>query len=213
MALQHVEIARRDRVEAQSLVSREQRGDLRLALLGLERAGRVDEPPSGLEELCRVVEQTGLERGKVRDVFRRLDIGNVGVPADGPGGGAGRIEQHRVERFAGLPCRRVGVHRLSGKTEPRQILASIPGLTFAVMPHADRCCGSAGVYSLTQNAMSVQLLESKMREVRATGATVVATSNPGCMAQLEAGARRFGPKVRVVHVVELLDRAYRAQQQ
>jgi glycolate oxidase iron-sulfur subunit len=47
-----------------------------------------------------------------------------------------------------------------------------------------------------------------MRAVRATGATIVATSNPGCMAQLEAGARRFGPKLCVVHVVELLDKAY-----
>jgi Fe-S oxidoreductase len=95
-------------------------------------------------------------------------------------------------------------------TEPRQILASIPGLTLGVMPHADRCCGSAGVYSLTQNEMSLQILASKMRDVRATAATIVATSNPGCMTQLEAGARRFGPKLKVVHVVELLDKAYRA---
>jgi Fe-S oxidoreductase len=95
-------------------------------------------------------------------------------------------------------------------SEPRRILASIPGLTLAVMPHPDRCCGSAGVYSLTQNEMSLQLLESKMRDVRATGATIVATSNPGCMTQLEAGSRRFGPKLKVVHVVELLDKAYRA---
>jgi len=78
------------------------------------------------------------------------------------------------------------------------------------LPNADRCCGSAGVYSLTQPDMSMQLLESKMDAVRATGATIVATSNPGCMAQLEAGGRRFGPKIRVVHVVELLDKAYRA---
>jgi Fe-S oxidoreductase len=104
-------------------------------------------------------------------------------------------------------CHLAHAQRIS--TEPRHILASIPDLTFAVMPHADRCCGSAGVYSLTQNEMSLQLLESKMRDVRATGATIVATSNPGCMTQLEAGSRRFGPKVKVVHVVELLDRAYR----
>jgi len=93
---------------------------------------------------------------------------------------------------------------------PRDIIAAIPGLTLAEMPNADRCCGSAGVYSLTQAAMSLQLLESKMTAVRDTAATIVATSNPGCMAQLEAGARRFGPKTRVVHVVELLDKAYRS---
>jgi glycolate oxidase iron-sulfur subunit len=93
---------------------------------------------------------------------------------------------------------------------PRRILAAIPGLTLVEMPHPDRCCGSAGVYSLTQNEMSMRLLESKMSAIRATGATVVATSNPGCMTQLEAGARRFGPNGRVVHVIELLDKAYRA---
>jgi glycolate oxidase iron-sulfur subunit len=105
-------------------------------------------------------------------------------------------------------CHLAHAQRIS--SEPRQILASIPGLTLAVMPHADRCCGSAGVYSLTQNEMSLQLLASKMRDVRATGATIVVTSNPGCMTQLEAGARRFGPKLKVAHVVELLDKAYRS---
>jgi glycolate oxidase iron-sulfur subunit len=79
------------------------------------------------------------------------------------------------------------------------------------MAHADRCCGSAGVYSLTQAEMSLRLLRGKMRSVRATGATTVATSNPGCMAQLEAGSRRFGPPADVVHVVELLDRSYSAK--
>jgi len=93
---------------------------------------------------------------------------------------------------------------------PREVLAQIPGLRLVDMPHADRCCGSAGVYSLTQAGMSLQLLDTKMAEVRATGATVIATANPGCMAQLEAGLRRHDLRGRVVHVVELLDRAYRA---
>jgi glycolate oxidase iron-sulfur subunit len=92
---------------------------------------------------------------------------------------------------------------------PRDILALIPGLRVIDMPHADRCCGSAGVYSMTQPSMSLQLLESKMAEVRATGARVIATANPGCMAQLEAGLRRHNLPGRVVHVVELLDEAYR----
>ena len=93
---------------------------------------------------------------------------------------------------------------------PRDVLALIPGLRVVDMPHADRCCGSAGVYSLTQPGMSLQLLDSKMAEVRATGVTVVATANPGCMAQLEAGLRRDRSPGRVAHVMELLDEAYRA---
>jgi len=91
---------------------------------------------------------------------------------------------------------------------PRQIISSIPGVRFVEMPHADRCCGSAGVYGLTQGEMSLRLLEDKMRDITDTGADVIATSNPGCMAQLEAGMRRRRMRGRVVHVVELLDQAY-----
>jgi glycolate oxidase iron-sulfur subunit len=92
---------------------------------------------------------------------------------------------------------------------PRQLLAAIPGLNLVEMAGADRCCGSAGVYSLTQPQMSLQLLDGKMAEIAATGAGVIATANPGCMSQLEAGVRRHGMSAEVVHVVELLDRAYR----
>ena len=94
---------------------------------------------------------------------------------------------------------------------PRDILAQIPGLRIMEMNHADRCCGSAGVYSLTQPGMSLRLLDAKMADVMSTGAGVIATANPGCMAQLEAGARRHALESRVVHVMELLDEAYRAE--
>jgi glycolate oxidase iron-sulfur subunit len=93
---------------------------------------------------------------------------------------------------------------------PRRIIASIPGVRLVEMAHADRCCGSAGVYSLTQAAMSLRLLEAKMAAIERTGADVIATSNPGCMTQLEAGLRRHRITGRVVHGVELLDRAYRS---
>jgi glycolate oxidase iron-sulfur subunit len=94
---------------------------------------------------------------------------------------------------------------------PREVLKAIPGLTLVEMQNSDRCCGSAGVYALTQPEMSIQLLESKMRGVRDTDAEVIATANPGCMVQLEAGVRRSGTAASVVHIVELLDQAYRAE--
>jgi glycolate oxidase iron-sulfur subunit len=58
--------------------------------------------------------------------------------------------------------------------------------------------------------MSLALLSAKMRDIAATGAGVIATSNPGCMAQLEAGVRLAGLGLSVRHVVELLDGSYRA---
>ena len=91
---------------------------------------------------------------------------------------------------------------------PRQVLKAIPGLRLVEMENADRCCGAAGVYSFTQAEMSMRLLDNKMFDAQNTGADVIATANPGCLAQLEAGVRRAGGSARVRHVIELLDRAY-----
>jgi len=92
---------------------------------------------------------------------------------------------------------------------PRRLLAAIPGLQFREMISPDFCCGSAGVYNVVQNEMAMALLARKMAAVNRTGATIIATANPGCMLQLEAGVRLHGNGQRVAHVVELLDEAYR----
>lgn len=93
---------------------------------------------------------------------------------------------------------------------PRKLLRSVPGLTLKEMPMSDLCCGSAGIYNIVQNEMSMQILDSKMKSVNATGAGVIVTANPGCMIQLQAGARLHGKGQRVAHVMEILDEAYRA---
>ncbi len=116
-----------------------------------------------------------------------------------------------------LPCRVTYqdschlVHAQKVRSAPREILRAIPGLELVELEAPDRCCGSAGVYSFTQREMSLRLLDDKMRDVASTGAAVIATANPGCIMQLEAGLRRHGLSGRVVHVVELLDEAYRAE--
>ncbi len=93
---------------------------------------------------------------------------------------------------------------------PRKLLAAIPELSFREMPASDICCGSAGIYNVVENEMSMQILAKKMEAVNATGAAIIATANPGCMLQLQAGVRLHGSGQRVMHVVELLDLAYRA---
>jgi glycolate oxidase iron-sulfur subunit len=95
------------------------------------------------------------------------------------------------------------------RTAPRKLLESVPGLTFREMPLADLCCGSAGIYNVVQNEMSMQILENKMENVNRAGADVIATANPGCILQLRAGVNLYGTGQRVVHVIELLDEAYR----
>ena len=132
----------------------------------------------------------------VKDVHEFL----VALPFEPP---AGRVDAAVTYQDS---CHLAHAQRISAA--PRQVLAAIPGLVLTEMANADRCCGAAGVYSLTQPKMGERLLAEKMRDVLGTDATVVATANPGCMAQLEAGVRGAGAKVAVRHVVELLDRAY-----
>lgn len=94
-------------------------------------------------------------------------------------------------------------------SQPRQLLRLIPGLRLVELPESNWCCGSAGIYNITQPEMASQLLERKMDHVCSTGATVVATGNPGCLIQLEAGCRGRGVALRIVHPITLLAEAYR----
>ncbi len=95
------------------------------------------------------------------------------------------------------------------RSAPRKLLEAVPGLTLREMSGADLCCGSAGIYNVVQTAMSAQILASKMKSVNASQAAIVATANPGCLLQLQAGVRLHGAGQRVFHVVEILDQAYR----
>jgi glycolate oxidase iron-sulfur subunit len=95
------------------------------------------------------------------------------------------------------------------RSAPRKLLAAIPGLEVREMQLSDLCCGSAGIYNVLHTGMAMSLLKKKMDCVNATGAPVIAASNPGCMLQLRAGVKKFGQGQRVAHVVEILDEAYR----
>jgi glycolate oxidase iron-sulfur subunit len=79
------------------------------------------------------------------------------------------------------------------------------------LPEANWCCGSAGIYSITQPAQSENLLKRKVGHIRATGATILATSNPGCHLQIERGLREAGVPVVLMQPVTLLAQAYRAE--
>ena len=102
------------------------------------------------------------------------------------------------------------VHGQKIRTAPRRLLAQIPGLRVVDLPESDWCCGSAGIYNLTQPEMATRLLARKVGHVTATGAEAVVTANPGCILQIQQGLGQAGSAVRVLHIVELLDRAYGA---
>jgi glycolate oxidase iron-sulfur subunit len=100
------------------------------------------------------------------------------------------------------------VHGQGIRAQPRTLLKRIPGLELVEMNDSDVCCGSAGIYNLTHPDISVELLEQKMDHVLATGASAVVAPNPGCTMQIAYGARRRGVNLELLHVVDLLDRAY-----
>ena len=104
-------------------------------------------------------------------------------------------------------------HLLHGQkiaTPPRQMIQAIPGVKLHELPMSEICCGSAGVYNVEHTDISMSLLEDKMRMIESTRADTIVTANPGCMLQLQAGARRSVRPLPVLHVVELLDMAYQS---
>jgi len=101
-------------------------------------------------------------------------------------------------------------HLLHGqkiREAPRELLRAIPNLEFVELPYSEICCGSAGIYNITQPEAAMALLEEKMHHAQSTGAQTIVTANPGCLLQLRAGVELRHTEQNVLHVVELLDRA------
>jgi glycolate dehydrogenase iron-sulfur subunit len=98
-------------------------------------------------------------------------------------------------------------HAQGVRKAPRELLKTI-GADLVEMPRPDTCCGSAGVYNVVQNELSMKILDEKMEYVASVHPEIVATANVGCMLQFTAGIKRKGLNARVAHVIELLDEAY-----
>ena len=106
------------------------------------------------------------------------------------------------------PCHLAHAQRISA--QPRALLRAIPGLTLKEMHESSLCCGSAGIYNITEPEMAARLGNRKLDNAEATSADILVTANPGCHLQLAGGLRRRGSTMRVRHIVEVLDEAYRA---
>ncbi|HYW51767.1 MAG TPA: heterodisulfide reductase-related iron-sulfur binding cluster [Gemmatimonadaceae bacterium] len=106
------------------------------------------------------------------------------------------------------PCHLQHAQRLT--SPPMAVLQAIGNLTHVPLEDSDQCCGSAGIYNLIEPHVSDAVLVPKLRNIAATGATLVVTGNPGCLMQIGAGLLRSGATTRVVHPIDLLDAAYAA---
>ncbi len=133
---------------------------------------------------------------RVRDVLEFLD--EIGLA---PGMGA----LDTVVTYQD-PCHLAHAQRITAA--PRRLLRQIPGLTLREMNESSVCCGSAGIYNITQPEMAKRLGRRKAENAVATQAEIVATANPGCAMQVAASLGEKESPMRVKHVIELLDEAY-----
>jgi glycolate oxidase iron-sulfur subunit len=136
---------------------------------------------------------------KVRDVTEYLD--EIGIsPELGPIDATVTYQE---------PCHLAHAQRI--QAAPRRLLAQIPGLRLREMNESSLCCGSAGIYNVTQPEMAERLQRRKVENILAVDPSIVVTANPGCALQVDAGLRKAGGRtIPVKHVVELLDASYAA---
>jgi glycolate oxidase iron-sulfur subunit len=95
-------------------------------------------------------------------------------------------------------------------SQPRKLLNAIPGMTYREMPEADWCCGAAGSYTFRHHVEAKGVLDRKMANVEKTGAQILVTECPACMMHLDYGSRSKGLGVKVQHLSQILDEAYKA---
>ncbi len=94
------------------------------------------------------------------------------------------------------------------RSQPRALLAMIPGVEVVPLDESEICCGAAGTYNLTQPEMSERLGNRKMDRIEATGAEMVVTGNVGCIMQIARKIKERNSPVKVAHPVDLLDQSY-----
>jgi glycolate oxidase iron-sulfur subunit len=104
------------------------------------------------------------------------------------------------------PCHLL--HAQGVSSEPKKLIASIPGVTMLPLKEADKCCGAAGTYNITHREFSIKLLDIKMGFIKKARPDAIVTGNPGCLMQLGYGVRRWKLDIPVIHTAQLLSRAF-----
>jgi len=107
------------------------------------------------------------------------------------------------------PCHLLHAQRVI--TPPLETLGAVTGIELVTLVDADQCCGGAGIYNLQHPDVSQAVLDAKLDRIDQAGVAIVATGNPGCLMQIGAGLVRRGSRVRVEHLIDLLDAAYAAE--
>jgi glycolate oxidase iron-sulfur subunit len=162
----------------------------------LRHYGHLLESDSGYRDRARAWDT------KLKDVHEWLVQIGCRVPSAAPFDAAVTVTYHDS-------CHLAHGQKVSG--QPRALLRLLPGVSLVELTESTWCCGSAGVYALTQPAQADALLQRKVGHLKTTRASVVATANPGCHLQIARGLRDAGQSMDVAHPVSLLARAYRRE--
>ena len=143
---------------------------------------------------------------RVRDVSEVL--AQLGLPAPEPLPAGANHPARRLRVAYHDPCHLA--HAQKVRSAPRELLRKLPGIELLELPNSDWCCGSAGIYNLTHPAMANAQLEHKLDSIASVDPDVVVASNPGCLLHMARGARERGMRVQMLHLAEVLGRAYPA---
>jgi len=103
-------------------------------------------------------------------------------------------------------------HAQGVRAQPRRLLQAIPGVEVREIGESEICCGSAGIYNLLEPDAANELRDRKVRNILKTDAEAIVSSNPGCLLQISTGLEAAGRPLRIMHLVEVLDRSIREGQ-
>jgi glycolate oxidase iron-sulfur subunit len=101
-------------------------------------------------------------------------------------------------------------HAQGVRAQPRHLLQAIPGVSVREIAESEICCGSAGIYNLLEPDAATQLRDRKVQNILRTDAEVIVSGNPGCLLQIATGLEAAGRRMRVMHLVEVIDQSIRA---
>jgi len=149
-------------------------------------------------------ERAQLWDSKLRDIHEWLAEIGCRAPSATPFASPARVTYHESCHL---------VHGQKVARQPRAILKLVPGVSLVELAESTWCCGSAGVYAITQPAQAELLLGRKTAHIMATGAEWLATANPGCHLQIARGLDAAGASVQVVHPISLLAKSYRRERE
>ena len=137
-----------------------------------------------------------------------------------PAAGRAHLRAHRIPggparrdrpgaRFPGKLAYHASCHLLRDlgvNSQPRTLLSGVGEAELVELPYATECCGFGGVFSVEHPEISTAMLERKIANIEASGASLVVSCDGGCITNINGGLHRQGKPQRAVHIAEILAR-------